>query len=181
MNADNGRHSDTARPSASFYDRMLPASAASIIGAAAATAASLPLRSPDDLFANAASVAIASVVGSAMLGLVWALSDRFSGTRRLVAFITFNVVAFLATVTAAVIAERVEDLSNVASFTAPLAGIVLATASVGTPIAQRYCPVNWSRFAVPLFAVALAAAGVLLTVNEIGFNEPPSLSLPPPP
>ena len=181
MTADNGQPSDSPRPGASFYDRMLPASAASIIGAAAATAASLPLRSPDDLFANAASVAIASVIATAVLGLVWALFDRFSRTRRLVAFSAFNIAAFLATVTAAEIVERVEDLSNVASFTAPLAGIVLAVASVGTPIAQRYCPVNWSRFAVPLLAVALVTAGLLLTINEIGFNEPPSLSLPPPP
>lgn len=181
MNADNGQPSDTTRSTASFYDRMLPAGAASIIGAAAATALSLPLRSPDDLFANAASVAVASAIAGAVLGLIWALFDRFSGTRRLVAFSAFNVVAFLATVTAAVIAERVEDLSNVASFTAPIAGIVLAVASVGTPIAERYCPVKWSRYAVPLLAVALVVAGVLLTVNEIGFNEPPSLSLPPPP
>ena len=181
MAADNGQPSDTPRSTASFYDRMLPASAASIIGAAAATAASLPLRSPDDLFANAASVAVASVVGAAVLGLVWAFLGSYRPTRQLFAFLAFNIAAFLATVTAAVIAERVEDLSNVASFTAPLAGIVLAVASVGTPIARRYCPVNWSRYAVPLLAVALVVAGVLLTVNEIGFNEPPSLSLPPPP
>ena len=159
----------------------MPASAASIIGAAAATAASLPLRSPDDLFANAASVAIASVIATAVLGLVWASIGHYHPTRQLIAFLAFNIAAFLATVTAAVVAERVEDLSNVASFTAPLAGIVLSTASVGTPIAKRYCPVNWSRFAVPLLAVALVTAGVLLTVNEIGFNEPPSLALPPPP
>ena len=160
---------------------MLPASAAGIIGAATATALSLPLRSPDDLFANAASVAIASVIAAAVLGLVWAYLGRFGPSRQLTAFVAFNVAAFLATATAAVIAERVEDLSNVASFTAPLAGAVLAVAAVGTPIVQRYCAVKWMRVAAPMLGVALVAAGVLLTVNEIGFNEPPSLTLPPPP
>ena len=68
-----------------------------------------------------------------------------------------------------------------ATFTAPIAGTVLVVASVGTPIVQRYCAVKWMRVAVPMLGVALVVTGVLLTVNEIGFNEPPSLSLPPPP
>ena len=160
---------------------MLPASAAGIVGAATATALSLPLRSPDDLFANAASVAIASVIAAAVLGFVWAYLDRFGPTRQRIVFSAFSIAAFLATAIAAVIAERVEDLSNVASFTAPIAGIVLAVTAIGTPIAQRYCAVKWMRVAVPMLGVALVAAGVLLTVNEIGFNEPPSLTLPPPP
>ena len=160
---------------------MLPASAAGIIGGTAAMALSLPLRSPDDLFANAASVAIASVIAAAVLGLVWAWLHRYTTARQLIAFSAFSIAAFLATATVAVIAERVENLSNVASFTAPLAGAVLTVAAVGTPIAQRYCAVKWMRVAVPMLGVALVAAGVLLTVNEIGFNEPPSLTLPPPP
>ena len=182
MSNDNGRRlSDTTRLSASLYDRMLPASAAATVGAAAATALSLPLRSPDDLFANAATVAIASVTATAVLGFVWAYLDRFGPTRQLVAFSAFSISAFLATVAATVIVERVEDLSNVATFTAPIAGTVLVVAAVGTPIVQRYCAVKWMRVAVPMLGVALVVTGVLLTVNEIGFNEPPSLTLPPPP
>ena len=181
MSANSGQSSESGRPRASLYDRMLPASAAGMIGATGATAASLPLRSPDDLFANAASVAIVSVVGASVLGSVWAYSDRFAPTRQLIAWATFCAVAFAATVIAAAIAERAGELSNVTSFTAPLAGIMLAASGLATPILQRFVPAYWLRFVVPLLGVALVVAGIMLTVNEVGFNEPPSLTLPPPP
>ena len=160
---------------------MLPASAAGMIGAAGATAASLPLRSPDDLFANAASVAIVSVIGATVLGFVWVYIGSFAAARQLTGWFAFCAAAFVATVIAAAVAERVGELSNVTSFTAPLAGIMLGTSAVSAPIVQRFVSAQWLRFAVPLLAVAIVAIGVMLTVNEVGFNEPPSLSLPPPP
>lgn len=181
MSAANGQTSESTRHRASLYDRMLPASAAGMMGAAGATAASLPLRSPDDLFANAASVAIVSVVGATVLGFVWVYIGRFAPRQPLTVWFAFCAASFVATVIAAAVAERVGELSNVTSFTAPLAGVMLGISAVVTPIAQRYFTVQWLRFAVPLVAVALIVAGIMLTVNEVGFNEPPSLSLPPPP
>lgn len=181
MSAANGHTSESTRPPASLYDRMLPASAAGMIGAAGATAASLPLRSPDDLFANAASVAVVSVIGASVLGCVWVYIGSFAPARQLTVWFAFCAAAFVATVIAAAVAERVGELSNVTNFTAPLAGVMLGTSAVATPILHRFVSAQWLRFAVPLLAVAIVAIGVMLTVNEVGFNEPPSLSLPPPP
>ena len=181
MSAANGHTSESTRPRASLYDRMLPASAAGMIGAAGATAASLPLRSPDDLFANAASVAVVSVIGATVLGCVWVYMDRFAPRQQLTVWVAFCASAFVTTVIAAAVAERVGELSNVASFTAPLAGIMLGISAVAAPIVQRYIAARWLRAVVPLLGIALVIVGVLLTVNEVGFNEPPSLSLPPPP
>ena len=181
MSAANGQSSESTRPRASLYDRMLPATAAGMIGAAGATAASLPLRSPDDLFANAASVAAVSVIGATVLGCVWVFIGSFAPARQLTVWFAFCAAAFVATVIAAAVAERVGELSNVTSFTAPLAGIMLGTSAVAAPIVQRYIAARWLRVIVPLLGIALVIVGVLLTVNEVGFNEPPSLSLPPPP
>ena len=166
-----------------LYDRILPATTAAALAAAATVALSIPLRSPDDLLANTASVATVSAIGTVALGVIWASLDRGQAnsrqqTRR---FAAINAVLYIATVGAALAAEAVAELSNLITFTWPLAAVMLAGTTIGAPIIHNYVPAKALRVAAPILVVAIVTTGISLTLNEVGFNEPPSLSLPPPP
>ena len=172
--------SDAPRP-ASIFDRALPAWAAGVIAAAATMALSLPLRSPDDLIGNAASVAILSVATAAVLGIVWAKLDGSTGRSRLLRFAAINLALLVGTVITAMVIEPVADIANATSFVAPLAAAMLTLTTLGTPLIRSVAPISGLRFAVPILAILTITAGVVLTLNDVGFTEPPSLSLPPPP
>lgn len=165
----------------SLYDRALPASAAATLAAIATVALSIPLRSPDDLFANTTSVATVSALGAVVLGIVWASMASGSLNQRTRRFATVNAVLYIATVGTAFVAEAAAEISNLVSFIWPLAAVMLAATTIGTPLVQNYIPSRTLRVATPVVIIALVTAGVVMTLNEVGFNEPPSLSLPPPP
>lgn len=169
----------------SRLDRLLAVAGAGLIGSALAVAVSLPLQSPDDLLANAFTVAAVSVPGAFVLAAVWSgLSGDATLGRRTRWFAAVNAGFLVATMVAALAAEALGDVSSVTSFAAPLALTVLGSAAVATPILAHYgagvSPSVW-RYGVPIAAATILVVAWLLTVNEVGFNEPPSLSLPPPP
>ena len=167
----------------SLYDRILPASAAAALAAAATVALSIPLRSPDDLLANTASVATVSAIGAVALGIIWAALDSGHATlqQRTRRFAAINAALYIATVAATLVTESIAEISNLLSFTWPLAAVMLGGTTISAPLMQTYAPVKALRFATPILIIAVVAIGVALTLNEVGFNEPPSLSLPPPP
>ena len=160
-------------------DRM-SALIATLIGGAVAMGVNAPLTSPDDLIANAGSVAVVSIIAAFIAGMVWArIPGDIHGRTR-----TFNIVitvVLLLAVGAAAAVEYIGDISNTIRYMVPLAAIVSIFTSVLTPIIERWK----ERTSVIMVAIALPlvmlAVGYWLTLNEFGFTEAPSLSLPPPP
>ena len=158
----------------------LPAFLATLIGGAVAMGVNAPLRSPDDLIANAGSVATVSVFAAVIYGMIW---GRLSGdvqqrSRRFNIVIT---VLLLLVVGAAWVAEYIGEFSNTIRYVIPLAGIVTICVSVFTPIIERWKNNTMLIWAAIVLTIAMLLAGYVLTVNEFGFSEAPSLSLPPPP
>lgn len=170
-----------APQSVSLYNRALPAWAAGVVATAVTVAISLPLRSPDDLVGNTASIGIISVSAAVVLGIIWARLYEFALLSRFWRFAAISLALLFATVVVALIIEPVADISNAATFVAPLAAAMLTLTTLGTPLIQTHASISALRFAVPVLAILTVAAGVVLTLNEVGFNQPPSLSLPPPP
>ena len=159
----------------------MPAYLATAIGGAVAMGVNAPLRSPDDLIANTGSVAIISVFGALLYGMIWArLSGEIQQRSR-----TFNIIItilLVLLVAAAWVAEYIGEFTNTIRYVIPLAGIVTISASVFTPIIERWKNnTNLIWFAI-IITIAMLVSGYILTINEFGFNpEPQSLSLPPPP
>ncbi|MYK60770.1 MAG: hypothetical protein F4034_02150 [Chloroflexi bacterium] len=158
----------------------LPAFIATLIGGAVAMGVNAPLTSPDDLVANAGSVAVVSLIGAIIAGMIWARikGDVQSRSR------TFNIVLtvlLLLTVASAAIIEYGADVTHAIRYIVPLGAIVTIFVSVLTPVIERWK----TQTALLVIAVALPLVmlvlGYFLTVNEFGFTEAPSLSLPPPP
>lgn len=172
-------------PDASPLDRLLTATTAGLAGSVLAVALTLPLRSPDDLIANAFTSAMVSVPGALALGVIWARLPRTTTLgRRTRLFATICAAFLVATVAAALAVEPLAELSGVASFAAPQAAAVLGAAAIGAPVLEHYAGdaiLRALRYVVPVAAIVIVVAGWVLAVNEVGFNEPPSLSLPPPP
>lgn len=169
----------TTQPS--LYDRILPASTAAVLAAVAAVALSIPLRSPDDLLANTASVAIVSATGAIALGIIWAQLHRGTSSQQTRKFAAINAALYVATGGISLVVESAAELSNMLSFTWPLAAVMLAGTTIGAPLVHTYVPVKALRVATPILIGAVVTTGISLTLNEVGFNEPPSLTLPPPP
>lgn len=159
----------------------MPAYLATAIGGAVAMGVNAPLRSPDDLIGNTGSVAIVTVFGALIYGMIW---GRLSGgvqqrSRRFNITIT---ILLLVVVAAAWIIEYIGEISNTIRYVIPLAGIVTISASVLSPIIERWRNSTNLIWIALMLTIAMLVVGYILTVNEFGFNpEPPSLSLPPPP
>ena len=158
----------------------MPAFIATLLGGVVAMGVNAPLKSPDDLVANAGSVAVVSVFGALVTGMIW---GRLSGelqqrSRRFNIIIT---VLLLLVVGAAWIAEFIGEFTNTIRYVIPLAGIVTIFASVFTPILERWKGNVNLIWAAVILTIAMLVAGYFLWVNEFGFTEAPSLSLPPPP
>ena len=158
----------------------MPAYLATAIGGAIAMGVNAPLRSPDDLIANTGSVAIISVFGSLLYGMIWArLSGEIQQRSR-----TFNIIItilLVLLVAAAWVAEYIGEFTNTIRYVIPLAGIVTISASVFTPIIERWKNNTILIWAAIVLTIVMLVAGYVLTINEFGFTEAPSLSLPPPP
>ncbi len=158
----------------------LPAFVATLIGGAVAMGVNAPLTSPDDLVANAGSIAVISVIGAIVAGMIWArLPGDVQARSR-----TFNIVLtvlLLLVVGGAAAIEYGGEITRAIRYTVPLAAIVTIFTSVLTPAFERLkgqSAMLWVTIALPL---VMLVVGYLLTINEFGFTEAPSLSLPPPP
>ena len=170
------------RPSglrAHIEDRM-PAFVATLIGGAVAMGVNAPLNSPDDLIANASSVAAVSVLAAFISGMVWARikGDIQARSKR------FNIVltiVLLLVVAAAAAIEYAGDISNAIRYVIPLGAIVTIFASVFTPAFERWKTKPAFLWIAILLPLVMLTTGYFLTINEFGFSEAPSLSLPPPP
>ncbi len=179
MQLKNETPKPTSGLRAHVQDRA-PAFLSTLIGGAVAMAVNAPLTSPDDLIGNAGSVAVGSLIAAIVLGMLWSrLSGEVQQRARL-----FNIVLtgfILLVVVAAVIIEYLGEVSNAIRYIIPLAAIVTILASVLTPLFERWKSWQgfiWLAIALP---IAILAIGYWLTVNEFGFTEPPTLTLPPPP
>ncbi len=158
----------------------LPAFVATLIGGAVAMGVNAPLTSPDDLIANAGSIAVVSVVGAIVTGMIWArLRGDIQARSR-----TFNIVLtalLLLTVGAAAAIEYGADITHAIRYIVPLGAIVTIFASVLTPVIERWKTQTLLMVVAAALPLVMIGAGYFLTVNEFGFTEAPSLSLPPPP
>ena len=164
----------------SHIQDRIPAFLATLIGGAVAMVVNAPLTSPDDLVGNASSVAFASFVAAIIVAMFWARLSGDLQRRARVLNIFLTVMMFLAVIAAAVI-EFAGDISNAIRYIIPLAAIVIVLSSVLTPILERgksWPPIIWLAIAAP---IAMLATGYWLTINEFGFTEAPTLTLPPPP
>ena len=174
---------ETPDPSRSLRRQIedrIPAFLSTLVGGAVAMGVNAPLTSPDDLIGNASSVAVVSLIGAVIAGMVWARirGDIQSRSR------TFNIiltVLLILVVIAAAVVEVAGEISNAIRYIIPLGAVVTIFASVLTPILERWKSWRGIIWVALLFPIAMLVVGFWLTTNEFGFTEPPSLSLPPPP
>ncbi len=160
--------------------QRLPAYIATLIGGTVAMFVNAPLTSPDDLVGNTASVAFVSVVAALVAGMVWA---RISGDiqRRVRVYNVISTVLIIVVVAIAAAVEYAGDVSNTIRYVIPLGAVVAVLSSIFTPIIERWKTSPALIWVAIVFTIALLVAGYVLTVNEFGFTEAPSLALPPPP
>ena len=164
----------------SHVQARMPAYLATLMGGVVAMGVNAPLRSPDDLIANASSVAVVSILAGVVTGMIWGrLSGEVQQRSR-----TFNIVItvlLLVVVGFAWAAEYIGEFTNTIRYVIPLAGIVTIFSSVFTPIFERWKQSNTLIWVAVIVTIAMLVAGYFLTVNEFGFTEARSLALPPPP
>lgn len=170
-----------ARPSLRGHiQNRIPAFVSTLLGGAVAMGVNAPLTSPDDLIGNASSVAVVSLFGAIVAGMIWARlrGDVQSRSR------SFNViltVLLILVVIAAAVIEFVGEISNAIRYIIPLGAVVTIFASVLTPVIERWKSWHGFIWIAIVLPIAMLAVGYWLTSNEFGFTEAPSLSLPPPP
>ena len=158
----------------------MPAYLATLLGGAVAMGVNAPLRSPDDLIANAGSVAVGSLISAVIAGMIWARIRGDVQSRSRTFNIVLTVLLILVVIAAAVI-EFAGEISNAIRYIIPLAAVITIFASVFTPVFERWKDWRGTIWIAILFPIAMLLIGYWLTSNEFGFTEPPSLSLPPPP
>ena len=142
------------------------------IAAIVAVLVSLPLRSPDDILLNSATVAIGSLIVGTASGTLWRLLVK-SGNRPA----TFALVWGLAFVFAAVFAVFGEtQLDHFLGFVLPLAAIVFPLTGLLTAALAGIQPTSSWWMALVAVAIALAV-GVPLAGR--GDEESGRLELPP--
>lgn len=179
MESDNDTTDQRSGLPAHVKDRI-PAFLSTLVGGAVAMGVNAPLTSPDDLIGNAGSVAVVSLIGAVIAGMVWARirGDVQSRSR------TFNIVLTVLLILVVIAAAAIEfaaDISNTIRYIIPLGAIITIFASVLTPVFERWKDWRGTIWIAFLFPIAMLAIGYWLTSNEFGFTQPPSLTLPPPP
>ena len=134
---------------------------------------SLPLKSPDDIIFNAASVGFGSLAVGVATGIVWHWSGgaRLTDRRYLSGAIAVMAIAL------AIAAGAQTQFDNAVQFTVPVAVITAVIAVIGTPVVAMNERIGiWTSGLLVIVAVALSLALAGQADQESG-----SLSLPPPP
>ena len=139
----------------------------------------LPLTSPDDLLGNTASVAVLSNAAALVFGLIWANAPG-DAARRIRAYTTVCIGLYGLTVLFALLVESIGEISNAVSYVVPIASVIFVATAVFTPIIDRSVNKAASLYLGLALSIATISAGVVMAFYEVGFTEPPSLSLPPP-
>ncbi|MCP3975604.1 MAG: YceI family protein [bacterium] len=139
------------------------------VAAVTAALVSLPLRSPDDLFANSASVTFAALLIGLAGGVLWRnLYGQDDARRR---FRMYAAGGFIASFVILAILESTV-LDRFISFGVPLAAIIFITVGLLTPVFTEMSIPQWT----PLAAIA-AAIVVGGAMAGIGDGESGDLSL----
>ena len=151
---------------------MLAGLAAGSVAAVAAALVSLPLRSPDDILFNSATVVVGALFTGAAIGLIWRiLADR----QDRVVWLGVSLLVGLATTSLlAIIGET--QLDHFAGFAIPLAAIALLLVGILTPLiaGSSFLRRRWS---VPVSVMLALAIGIALAGQ--GDEESGRLELPP--
>jgi hypothetical protein len=138
-------------------------------GTAVAILLSLPLRSPDDVFFNAATVALGGLLASVAAGLAWSrISHRATAVRY---FVILVAGAFAIVAVAALAGEALFE--RTASYAIPLAAVIFGAIALLTPTLSRMHPPAWIGGAALVPVIAL---GALLA--ESGDEQSTPLALP---
>lgn len=142
------------------------------ISAVVAAIVSLPLRSPDDILLNSATVVIGALLAGLSAGIVWRfLAGRPAG---LLMFAIVWAVAFAITVVLALAAET--QLDHFAAFVLPLGAIVFLLTGLQTALFHRLAiPMGWWSVLATV-AIALAVGAGLAGQGDEKSGE---LELPP--
>lgn len=146
---------------------------AGAIAAIIAVLVSLPLKSPDDVLLNSASVGIASLLVGLVSALMWRM--LINTEKRIKNYAILWAVSSV-TVGSMLISAFAVQLDNLVPFALPLTIIVCLVTGVLTPILGRDpSPLKW--WAAPAaVAVALALA---IPLAEVGDEPSGRLQLPP--
>ena len=154
---------------------MLAGLTAGAIAAIIAALVSLPLHSPVDSAFNSATVTIAALAVGLIAGLLW---------MRLSSKVLWYAVALAALFVLILVAALVgnSQLERLASFSIPLAAIVIAVCAVLTPLLAAFFlrPATGLLKWTPLIAVVVALAVGFGLIAQ-GDAESGELALPPPP
>jgi hypothetical protein len=148
--------------------------AAGGVAAVIAALVSLPLDSPDDLFFNTGSVAIAALLLGLVGGILWRMLD---GSPREMFF--FGAAAVVGFVAAAIVAVVVQAFlfDDAVAYMLPLAAIVFAVVGLLTPLLSSLRMPE--RPALGAYGACAAAGLVLgLALSGIGDEESGRLELP---
>ena len=143
------------------------------IAAVVAALVSLPLRSPDDILLNSATVVIGALLAGIASGVIWRL---LSGHRRrpllflLCGCLGFGLIALLA-------AAGETQLDHFAAFVLPLGAIVVFADRIVDPMAWRAGPCRGPKW-LPVAALVVALA-VGIGLAGQGDEESGKLELPP--
>lgn len=151
---------------------MIAGVIAGSISAIIAALVSLPLRSPDDILLNSATVAIGGLIAGVATGTLWRLLAN--SRNRPVSFAVLWGLAFALAALAALIGET--QLDHFLAFALPLAAIVFPVTGLLTAVLA--CRPIFSRWWLAPAAVAIALA-VGIPLAGQGDQESGRLDLPP--
>jgi polyisoprenoid-binding protein YceI len=125
---------------------------AGVAGAIIASLVSLPLKSPDDLIANTATVTVVALLVGLLAGIAWQrMHETPDGRRKL---ILFAVGGFVAAVIILGILEAVA-LDRFISFGVPLAAIIFAAAGLLPPALTSMDMPGWAAPAAVVAALVI--------------------------
>ena len=146
---------------------------AGAIAAIIAVLVSLPLKSPDDVLLNSASVGIASLLVGLLSALMWRM--LINTEKRIKNYAILWAVSSV-TVGSMLISAFAVQLDNLVPFALPLTIIVCLVTGILTPILGRDpSPLRW--WVAPV-AVALTLA-LAIPLAEVGDEPSGRLELPP--
>ena len=141
------------------------------VAAVVASLVSLPLRSPDDILFNSATVTGGTLLAGLAAGVLWRV---LAGSRNRRIFFAVRWTGGFGLATAAAFLGQTQ-LDRVVSYTLPLAGIVFPLIGVVTVAGGRVSILKW-WLAVVALVVALSVG---IGLSGIGDEESGVLRLPP--